>query len=330
VKCLEAYNVEVLNPAGLKYSDPLYLRGHYDLHGNPLESSYCTYIYEGATLEPGLENDFKEVRLVEDNTSLFRDSGTLHANVSTDNHKLTVPAGVKAKLAGNLAVGSDTSSGACLQVDGDFEVKGNADFDIAYYNKGYLAMDKEGSVFRLGGNLHFWDTYYCKLTAGTIIFNGTEQQTVTGFKAPPTVILENESEQGVIFNSPIQVSLLFDHKGNRFTLYNSGRGSTFVDYDGDTMLDNVDPEPTVKLKEVTTLNDKTVTVKLIDLPNCANLVFAVYRSTGQLYEIHTTAVSGDTVQQTFAAIPEGSVIKVFFLSHQFMPLCKEKVLYASV
>ena len=43
----------------------------------------------------------------------------------------------------------------------------------------------------------------------------------------------------------MQVYNLFDHKGNNFTLYNNGIGSTFTDYDKDGLFDNEDPHPII-------------------------------------------------------------------------------------
>ena len=57
------------------------------------------------------------------------------------------------------------------------------------------------------------------------------------------MIIDNTGSE-VIFDSPIKITKLFNHKGNNFILYNYGVGSTFVDYDGDGMLDHVDPYPT--------------------------------------------------------------------------------------
>lgn len=185
-------------------------------------------------------------------------------------------------------------------------------------------MDKDGSVLRVSGDLSIGSA----LTAGTVIFNGTEKQTVSGLKAASTVILENGSKDGVAFRSAIAVSRLFDHKGNAFTLLNDGQDSTFVDYDGDTMLDHIDPEPTVKAKEITVLEDKTVAVTLIDLPDCTSLIFALYSPDGAVREVHSVTVSDNTVMQTFSNMSGGSTIKVFFLSQECAPLCKERILDA--
>lgn len=325
---LEAYNIEVLNPEGIMYGmDNDYekrgirLHGHYNLHGNPVcafNNLPTVYLYEGASLELGPENNYQQIGLLQDNISLFKNGDTIHANLITNGSYFTIPAGVKAKLVGNLIVGGYNNHHSHLQIDGELEVYGNVQSPESY--RGTLTMDQDGSVLRVNGDF----SIDCTLTAGTVVFNGTEQQTVTKLKACSTVILENESKGGVVFNSAIAVSRLFDHKGNTFTLYNSGRGSTFVDYDGDTMLDHVDPEPTVKAKEITTFEGRTVTVELIDPPDCTNLIFALYRPDGTMIEVYTANTSDATVKQTFSNLASGSKIKVFFLSQEFEPLCKAR------
>ena len=82
-----------------------------------------------------------------------------------------------------------------------------------------------------------------QIYSGTVIFAGSEKQTVS-YLVAPNIIIENNSSNGVYFANPITVNTLFNHNGNNFTLYNEGIGSTFVDYDGDGKLDNVDPYPT--------------------------------------------------------------------------------------
>ena len=80
------------------------------------------------------------------------------------------------------------------------------------------------------------------VTGGTFIFDGEEMQNVSRVEVP-IIIIENKSNEGVVFNTSINVSKLFNHNGNNFTLYNNGNGSTFVDYDGDGVLDNLDADP---------------------------------------------------------------------------------------
>ena len=57
------------------------------------------------------------------------------------------------------------------------------------------------------------------------------------------MVLENKSNQGVHFWYHINFTDLFDHNGNNYELYEYGKKTTFIDYDGDDMLDNVDPNP---------------------------------------------------------------------------------------
>lgn len=82
---------------------------------------------------------------------------------------------------------------------------------------------------------------YCNITAGEVAFNGSRLQYIYNLSAP-TVILENESDAGVVFKSAISPSRLFDHKNNNFTLY---YGSVFADFDNDGLTDNTDLAPTV-------------------------------------------------------------------------------------
>jgi len=103
---------------------------------------------------------------------------------------------------------------------------------------GYLKMYKDTAVLKIGGN---YSGNISNVTAGKIVFNGTKQQTINKLIAP-IIILENESESGVVFETSISPSILFNHNGNHFTVK---YGSTFVDYDGDGLKDNVDPHPTI-------------------------------------------------------------------------------------
>ncbi len=80
-----------------------------------------------------------------------------------------------------------------------------------------------------------------QITDGFVIFNGNKQQEVKGLTAPK-IFIDNNSEGGVVFLDKVVSTVLFQHNGNNFTLNKSG---TFVDYDGDGLLDNVDPQPTV-------------------------------------------------------------------------------------
>ena len=133
---------------------------------------------------------------------------------------------------------------------GDLSIRGDLKFSFPNHR---INMTDEGAVLKIGGDASLYSTY-CNITAGKVIFNGTEQQTISGLRAGH-IILENESEFGVVLSTSISPNLLFDHRGNNFTLKSGG---TFVDYDGDGLKDNVDPYPTIG-------NPCTITVQSCDV-----------------------------------------------------------------
>ena len=137
-------------------------------------------------------------------------------------------------------------------------INGSINDDDGYHH-GYIYQNTDSAVLTVGGNVSFSGSERSQITKGTVVFNGTSQQTVENLSAP-IIILENKSEDGVVFSTVINPSTLFNHKGNQFTLTSN---STFVDYDGDGLKDNVDPEPTVGLPctiTVITNNDEYGTV----------------------------------------------------------------------
>ena len=138
----------------------------------------------------------------------------------------------------------------------------------------YIIMEHDNDYLLVNGNFTVSGSGYSKLTAGTVelkgnftqsmdggsgyneteahktIFSGDEEQIVY-FRYPSgngfsMLISLNGSDKGITFISAVRVTTLFNHNQNNFTLYNKGSGSTFVDYDGDGLKDNVDPYPTLK------------------------------------------------------------------------------------
>lgn len=111
----------------------------------------------------------------------------------------------------------------------------------------YTAQSDEAILY-VSGDIN-WNnnTHYPKEgIGGILVFNGTEQQTTTVTRYS-TVLLRNTSLAGVYFSTystSCGISKLFDHFGNNYSIYRSNY-FTFVDYDGDGMKDNVDPQPTV-------------------------------------------------------------------------------------
>ena len=109
----------------------------------------------------------------------------------------------------------------------------------SYY--GSVTMSNKESSLIVGGNINLYASNCMKITNGNLILNGNQKQEISNLSTP-FVILENESEEGVVFKTAISVSVLFNHKQNHFTLE---KGGSFVDYDGDGLLDNVDLYPTI-------------------------------------------------------------------------------------
>ncbi len=280
---LEAYNVEVTNPKGIKYGSDLYLHGNYQLNGKPLETNGCyTYWQEGATFSEGsyysnvyipsgisvtldyplmadiknygtleISDDiFAELRGNIDNYKmliLYSDSDVkVDGNVTSyENSVIEIPANSKAKIGGNVTI----SYSGELKINGELEITGDLELKFAssYVSKSYgrLTMTEDDSVLTIGGDFIAGNSSYCcNLTAGTVVFNGNGLQTSSGFK-PIGLTLENTSEDGVVFTSSLVVYGMFNHNGNKFTLYNNGKGSYFIDSDGDGINDHLDPEPTL-------------------------------------------------------------------------------------
>ena len=238
VKNLKVYDIEVLNKAGIKYLSNVDLYGHYDLNGNLLDNGgYVTYMYDGATFEDG--SDYKEIRIIEDTVLRSNIKGNIGI---IETAILTIPEGASFTIDGNCNVGIYNVGFGLLVNNGTLICTGN--LAINYYKGSYsvFIQNVDDSKLVLGGNFSAADITCSIITKGTVIFNGTEQQTVKNIKAP-SIIIENGSEEGVVFTSAISIPVLFDHRGNIFTLYNGGKGSEFNDYDMDGIDDNLDPMP---------------------------------------------------------------------------------------
>ena len=137
-----------------------------------------------------------------------------------------------------------------LENKGIVDVGGNANFEYT----GYLIMHTDSAKLNIGGNFSHSGNYN-EIDAGiisvkgdidsktkfggtnTLVLNGNESQTIN---ASDFSTIEIYNSAGVIFNNYINVNVLFNHNGNKFVLE---KGGTFVDYDDDGLLDNVDPYP---------------------------------------------------------------------------------------
>jgi len=157
------------------------------------------------------------------NLTINGDAAISTLNMYEENAKITVK--------GNLSTGRTTVT------KGDITVFGNAQFSN-------ITVSKADSHLTVSGDLNI--TYGSSNSNTTLILNGTRLQSVSNIGTVKNLIIDNESIDGVVFNSAIKVNALFNHKGNNFTLYNNGNNSNFPDYDGDWQPDNKDDNPTVR------------------------------------------------------------------------------------
>jgi len=265
---LKAANISVENPKGIKYLSDVQLYGKFLLNGNPLDNTdYVTCVYGDLVLD-----DISDYKLV----YLLQDQRLSDCSIKCDiicNAKLTVPKEssviingtidnrytINGKhrenskgniiINGELTITESVVGNITITNNGMLKIAKDIDMFTSSADYGYLTMNEEDAVMRIGGNIETRDCSYFKMTSGKIVFDGCEKQTISDvweqIHTMPTVIIENQSEEGVIFEVPIKITTLFDHKGNNYTLLNNGNSSNFVDYDSDGLKDNVDPHPTI-------------------------------------------------------------------------------------
>jgi len=261
---IQLYNLIVKNPQGIRYNGNVtLLGGRYDLCANTLDNNgFSTIVKTGTVLEPG--SDYKDVTVGYDATLTldypvkadFVINGSVYGGV------IEIPEGSAAVVDGNitttlqsalrvngeLVVNGDISgSGSCtnnglLDVNGNISVTSGFSYGTQF---GSFYMSMPDSILRVSGDFTTESlSQSCYIDGGSVVFDGDKKQTVSGIDAP-IFIIENASDEGVVFGNKITPDILFDHKGNVFTLYNDGDGSVFADYDADGLKDNIDPFPTV-------------------------------------------------------------------------------------
>ena len=221
---LTAYNVEVTNPKGIKYLTYIKLYGTYDLHGNPLDNNgNHTYLYDGTTFSEG--SNYKDLYI---GTSV---EVTLRSNLPCENiivdGILNIPEG-DYKITGNLSIPYinarlNIAENAELLVEGETSV-GNGQihnlgiFDVQEFKLTSLSysysnyhQNTEDAKLIVRKNFTATSTSCCDITAGTIIFSGSEQQTIQNLKAYNIEVLNSE---GIKYLSNIYVYGNYDLHGN--------------------------------------------------------------------------------------------------------------------
>ncbi len=205
-------DILVLNEEGVAGDISLY--GYFALTGKP---------HEGTVM---LRNGgaFDDSRF--DRVSVENNNCTLKSNINAKTLEiyratLTVPAGESYTIGGDIILGGymygfNTYYGI-LDVKGDLSVKGD--------------------ISNMEGNNYYKINFY---NGSVIRFSGSDEQRIKPFISGYTVILENESDEGVIFESGFSANTLFDHNRNNYVINGTG---IFTDYDKDGISDSEDMVP---------------------------------------------------------------------------------------
>lgn len=277
---INVYNLEVTNPEGIILNGNIYIKGRIDLNGNPCNTNNCNILaYPKAEFDE--DSIFQNVKIASE-TVTISNKVTFSGLGIYDDAALTVTESGDVTVLGDLKTG--VSNSGCgeyvITNNGNITITGNlvlavryVQFAAKYYNNGTTTVqgdiitygdarirsDVNDSILRVGGDINLDSPYWeFSIDEGVLILNGSEQQKVNIQKISDLYI-ENKSSAGVSL-STIQVTHLFDHQGNVFTTTSS---STFVDYDGDGLKDNVDPHPTIaeSCLEGHTFGDWLITIK---------------------------------------------------------------------
>ena len=180
-----------------------------------------------------------------------------------------------------------------LTVDGNLLMEGNA--------TSYFYMNEDDAILRVNGDILGYNASSFPNKKGKIILDGTAKQTVVNLTNANIIEIENESYEGVCFNSTLSYTTLFDHKGNRFTIGSMSN----VDYDGDGMQDRYDPKPTVDEKCSVITRDYDVMIGHAGEINHIRYASGVHTTSASIREAE------DMVNVNLALIEEGTSDNVF-------------------
>ena len=370
VKNLKAYSVTIENSNGINYLTNISIYGLFDPKFNPIYfNNYVTIVNNTTKFIDGY--DYKTIRLQSNinleqsvkakiisngynitvnNGQKAKIDGDVNLNKSklTINGELVITGHIDISNYSSIVNNEFTKVGSVylqsmnynaglhsITNNGYFEITGNFESSPDTYansRTGYrIIQNASNAVFVVGGDFraNTWDV--CDtITNGQMIFNGNYQQLARNLKAP-TIILENKSETGVVFTTSISPSVLFNHNGNKFTLYNNGSGSTFVDYDGDGLKDNVDPYPTVGNSCVIAVNTENTgygTVSHDNIETVGGTVVTITAEPTFKYEfVGWQNAAGKTVstaaEYTFVAKTNDTLTAIF--RKRLQPIVKQTV-----
>lgn len=263
IKGLQINNLIINNSNGIKNTGDFYVHGLFALNGNPIDNNgYKTYIYSTTQFD-GVSN-YGDLGIPYQTWITLSDSIT--ANFYYDSGAtggIIIPPESNTTINGNMRfVWGKIINQGNLQINGQVVLRGgnsglentghvtflqNLTLEAdSNYNYGEITMNAKDASISIGGDLFVYRPSCLKISNGSLIFKGKQQQNISNnsnyWMYIPIVVIDNNSEEGVVFSCPLAATLLFNHQQNHFTLE---QGGTFVDYDGDGLLDNVDPYPTI-------------------------------------------------------------------------------------
>lgn len=247
-------NCEVTNTNGIKLNSNVEVKGTFDTHNNPVDvNGYYFTLVDKAKLVSG--NDYKSVHF--NGGYIFREDVSCKGDFvfdSSSNSSWKINSGVTVETEGNVSVvqSSDTKT-QILKIEGALRVLGdfNANYtktqmiveNASLYIEGNYVEGECSNTFSEGrleikGNI----TNLTTSENNVLVLSGDKKQTISDSTRFSTIVIENESEEGVEFIENINVTTLFNHNRNNFSVTEN---STFVDYDGDSLKDNIDPYPLI-------------------------------------------------------------------------------------
>ncbi len=205
-------------------------------HINTLPGTYIggTFHLKSGTLD--LEGQSLTI-----NGSLYQTGGTLIVNggnlIINGNYKIdNGGAAVSARVYMN-------NINDYIRVDGDF-VMNSGHNNSGYFSAGLLEL--KGNFTQRGSGTY---SRYNFDASGThkVLLSGSALQTIS-FEAPgysnfTQIEITNNTGAGVLFDTNVVSTSLFNHNLKPFTL--QGTSNSFIDFDGDGLLDHEDPYPTI-------------------------------------------------------------------------------------
>ena len=265
---IESYDAELTNPNGFKITSAYDLKGSFSGNGHTINGTLTMYPY--AYVSPDTYCTSFRLYQNSDYSYKYEINRNLTLNGKVYSICIVIPEGKELVINGdcktseiynygryeqNGTLNSRLDNSGTSIINGNFEkgpIDNSGTLDINGDVNAKYMITLSGGTMSVSGNLTSssnLSNISCSGEDTTLVLDGNSKQFVqTNSSVDYTTVfnileIKNSSSGGVIFNGYYKVAKLFDHHRNKFTFDKVGK---FVDYDGDGILDNVDPYPTVK------------------------------------------------------------------------------------